>query len=117
MTVLLKPTCCPASPCSFNNDLPRFTSLPLGLQQREPWQIVARIQRQYPTNKNILMLVSPSLHIPPGDRFFSPPIIEMILVENEKAAWSNNRCAQWSHRNHSRQVRKSEASLSTGLRS
>src|SRR2546421_12332118 len=84
MTVLLKPTCCPASPCSFKNDLPRFTSPPLGLQQREPWQIVARIQRHSPTNKNLLMLVSPSLHIPPDDRFFSPPIIEMIPLRECK---------------------------------
>src|SRR5947209_12563272 len=83
MTVLLKPTCCPASPCSFRNDLPLFTSPPLGLQQRELWQIVAHSEaiptQQEHTHAGLsLPAHENTLYIPPRDRFFSPPIIEMI---------------------------------------
>src|SRR5260370_31432459 len=84
MTASLKPTCCPAWPRSFKNDLSLFTLAPLGVEPREPCHHGTKTQRRYPTSKDMLTLVYLPLHmsIPCSFRSmiaFSPRIIEMIL--------------------------------------
>ncbi len=63
MTALFKPTGCPVSPHSLKNDLLHFTSPLLGQERPEPSHHVAYIHRQYPTSKNMLLLVSSCLHV------------------------------------------------------
>ncbi len=48
---------------SFKNDRPLFTWPPLGRQQREPRSNGAQTHRRYPTSKDLLLLVSPSLRV------------------------------------------------------
>jgi len=81
MTASLTPTCCPVWPPSFNNERPRFTSPPPGLEQPEPCHSIAHTQKcSRPARTSVHACWSLSLHlttlcIPPDDRFSLPELL------------------------------------------